>query len=98
MQAFAGITLLAAAGAVILAQSPPMGSLSGKLTDLHSKPLDGATLVLRNAATGTEARTTSGKNGVYRFIGLEPGEYSLEAANPELGRGQLRGHFHIRRT
>jgi hypothetical protein len=85
--------LLAAAGAVVSAQSPPVGSLSGKLTDLHSKPLDGATLVLRNAATGSVARTTSAKNGAYRFSGLEPGEYSLEAANPELGRGQLRGIF-----
>jgi Carboxypeptidase regulatory-like domain len=88
-----GLVLLAAAGAAVFAQSPARGSLSGKLTDLHSKPLDGATLVLRNAATGTEARTTSAKNGSYRFMGLEPGEYSLEAANPELGRGQLRGIF-----
>jgi hypothetical protein len=92
-RAFTGLVLLAAAGAAVLAQSPTRGSLSGKLTDLHSKPLDGATLVLRNAATGSEARTTSAKNGSYRFMGLEPGEYSLEAANPELGRGQLRGIF-----
>lgn len=91
--AFVGVVLVAAAGAVVFAQSPARGSLSGKLTDLHSKPLDGATLVLRNAATGSEARTTSAKNGSYRFMGLEPGEYSLEAANPELGRGQLRGIF-----
>jgi hypothetical protein len=90
---FAGAVLLGAAAAVVLAQSPARGSLAGKLTDLHSKPLDGATLVLRNVATGTEARTTSAKNGSYRFVGLEPGEYSLEAANPELGHGQLRGIF-----
>ncbi len=90
-RAFAGVVLVAAAGAVVFAQSPARGSLSGKLTDLHSKPLDGTTLVLRNVATGSEARTTSGKNGSYRFMELEPGEYSLEAANPELGHGQLRG-------
>ncbi|HEY1894634.1 MAG TPA: carboxypeptidase-like regulatory domain-containing protein [Terracidiphilus sp.] len=94
---FAGVFMLAAAGAVVLtqslAQSPARGSLSGKLTDLHSKPLEGASLVLRNAATGAEVRTTSTKNGSYRFIGLEPGEYSLEAANPELGWGQLQGIF-----
>jgi hypothetical protein len=92
-RAFAGAVMLATAGAVLFAQSTARGSLSGKLTDLHSKPLDGATLVLRNAATGSEARTISAKNGSYRFIGLEPGEYSLEAANPELGHGQLRGIF-----
>jgi hypothetical protein len=87
------VVLVAAAGAVVFAQSPARGSLSGKLTDLHSKPLDGTMLVLRNVATGSEARTTSGKNGSYRFVELEPGEYSLEAGNPELGRGQLRGIF-----
>ncbi len=87
------MVLLAAAGAIVFAQSPARGSLSGKLTDLHSKPLEGATLVLRNTATGGEARTTSAKNGSYRFIGLEPGEYSLEAANPALGHGHLRGIF-----
>jgi hypothetical protein len=78
---------------VAVAQSPVTGSLSGKLTDLHSKPLDGATLILRSAATGREARTTSAKNGAYRFVGLEPGEYSLEAANAGPGHGQLRGIF-----
>ena len=65
------------------------GSLSGKLTDLHSKPLEGVTVVLRNQATGAEARTTTAKNGAYRFSGLEPGEYTLKAESPELGRGQV---------
>jgi hypothetical protein len=87
------LVLLAAAGAAGFAQSPVTGSLSGKLTDLHSKPLDGATLILRSAATGREARTTSAKNGAYRFVGLEPGEYSLEAANSGSGHGQLLGIF-----
>jgi hypothetical protein len=84
--------LLAGAGAAGLAQSAEnesTGSLSGKLTDLHSKPLDGVTVVARNQATGTEARTITTKNGTYRFIGLEPGAYALEAESSQLGRGQV---------
>jgi hypothetical protein len=94
--------LLASAEALIFAQSPlaqsspiqpiqsgSTGSLSGRLTDLHSKPMDGATVVVRNQATGTEARTTTTKNGAYRFSGLEPGAYTLEADGPQLGRGQV---------
>jgi hypothetical protein len=65
--------------------------LSGKLTDLHSNPLEGVPVVARNQATGTETRTTTSKNGSYRFAGLEPGEYALEAENPQLGRGHVEG-------
>ena len=83
---------LAVAGTPVLAQSTVQltagGSLAGRLTDLHSRPVDGATLVLRNAATGAEALTTTAKNGTYRFIGLAPGEYTLVT-----GSGHLDGIF-----
>ncbi len=73
-------------------QSASSGSLAGKLTDLHSKPLEGVTVVLRNQATGAEtARTTTTKSGAYRFSGLLPGEYTLEAESAQLGRGRLEG-------
>ena len=89
--------LLMGAGTVGIAQSArilsvedgPTGSLSGKLTDLRSRPLEGISVVVRNQATGAEARTITTKNGVYRFTGLAPGEYSVTAESPQLGRGQL---------
>jgi hypothetical protein len=67
------------------------GSIAGRLTDLMSTPLGGATLVLRNEATGTESRTTTGRNGSYRFTGLAAGDYTLEAESERLGRGRLEG-------
>jgi len=93
--------LLMGAGRFGLAQSAPdasaqsepasrqSGSLAGKLTDLHSKPLAGMALVARNQATGAEARTVTTKKGAYRFSALAPGEYTLEAESPQLGRGQV---------
>jgi hypothetical protein len=71
------------------AASGAAGSLTGKLTDLHSAPLDGATVVVRNEATGAEARGTTGKNGSFRFGGLEAGVYTVEAVSARLGRGRL---------
>ena len=68
-----------------------IGSIAGKLTDLYSKPLSGATVVLRSAATGAEQRTTTGKNGSYRFAGLAAGEYTLEANSESRGHGLLEG-------
>jgi hypothetical protein len=67
----------------------PTGSIAGKLTDLYSKPLAGASVVLRNESTGAETRTVTSGNGSYRLAGLVPGTYTLEADSPRLGHGQL---------
>jgi hypothetical protein len=67
------------------------GSIAGRLSDLRSRPLAGATVVVRNEATGLETRTTTAKNGSYRLRGLVAGEYTLEAESPQLGHGRLEG-------
>jgi hypothetical protein len=87
----AALLLFVGAGTVGFAQSAKSGTLLGKLTDLYSKPLEGVAVTLRNEATGAEARTTTTKNGDYRFSGLLPGEYTLEADSPRLGRGHVEG-------
>jgi hypothetical protein len=69
------------------------GAIAGKLTDLRSAPLDGVRVVVRNEATGAEARTTTARNGSYRFTGLDAGEYTLEAESAQLGRGRVEGIF-----
>jgi hypothetical protein len=67
------------------------GTLDGRLTDWYSLPLVQAKVVVRNLATGVSETTITGKNGSYRLTGLPPGEYQLEAAVPELGRGRVDG-------
>lgn len=85
------IALLAMAAAGARAQSQETGALLGTLTDLHAIPLEGATVVVRNEATGAVWRTTTGRKGSYRFVDLEAGEYTLEAESERQGRGQLSG-------
>jgi hypothetical protein len=96
--ALAVAVLLWSTGLLLFAQSTPAptdsntspGSLTGRLTDLYSKPLEGVTVILRAQASGAEvARTVTAKNGGYRFSKLAQGEYSLEAESTQLGRGQL---------
>ncbi|MGA2752739.1 MAG: carboxypeptidase regulatory-like domain-containing protein [Terracidiphilus sp.] len=72
-------------------QSPQSGSIGGRLTDLHSAPLAGVSIVLRNQATGAEARTTTAKNGAFHFASLDAGEYVLDAGAARLGHGRLDG-------
>ena len=71
----------------------PTGSIAGRLTDLHSTALAGAMVVVRNTATGEEARTTTARNGSYRFSGLAEGEYTLDAESPQRGHGRLEGIY-----
>src|ERR1035441_1986150 len=73
MKPLAAVVLLFGAVMHARAQSVPSGSLIGKLTDLHSAPLAGATVVLRNQATGTEMRTTTTRKGDFQFTALDPG-------------------------
>jgi hypothetical protein len=90
----AAVLMLAMPTASILfAQGPQRasGSIDGRLTDLYSKPLDGATVVLRNLSTGAEFRAVVGKNGGYRLAGLAPGAYVLEARTGKLGVGHASG-------
>jgi hypothetical protein len=75
----------------VQAESPAAGSLIGRLTDLHSTPLAGVELVLRNESTGAEARATTARNGAFRFARLDAGTYSLEAESARLGHGSLEG-------
>jgi hypothetical protein len=70
-------------------QNHSSGALAGRLTDLHSRPQEGVTVVARNQATGAETRVITAKNGAYSFTGLEQGEYTLEADSPLLGHGRL---------
>jgi len=67
------------------------GVLSGRLTDMHSAPLSGVAVTIRNEATGTEVHTTTARNGSFRAEALEPGFYTVEAESDELGHGQLSG-------
>lgn len=97
--AAAALVMLVGAGTALPAQSAESGtngangSIAGKLTDLYSMPVEGAVVVARNEATGAEARTTSQKNGIYIFTGLDAGTYTVEAESEQLGRGRLEGIY-----
>ncbi len=86
----AASVLIFVACAGLFAQSG-VGALAGRVTDLHSRPLDGASLTLRNCVTGEERHTTTAGNGSYRFPSLGAGEYTLVAELHNLGRGRLDG-------
>ncbi len=51
------------------------GSLNGRITDPSGAAVPGATVTVRNSATGQTETATSGATGQYRFALLQPGNY-----------------------
>ena len=56
------------------------GGLSGLVTDTTGAILPGATVTLKNTATGTQQTTKSTSAGLYAFISLAPGRYEISAS------------------
>jgi Carboxypeptidase regulatory-like domain len=75
------LALFAALGALLLASYPAMaqtlvGSVSGKVTDEQGGAVPGASITL-SGKTGDKT-ATSGTDGTYRFVAVDPGSYTLK--------------------
>ena len=71
------LTLFLAAPTLVDAQLT-RGTISGTITDQSNALIAETRVVIRNLATGIERETTSNDVGVYRFVAVEPGTYSVE--------------------
>lgn len=54
------------------------GAIQGIVRDVSKNPVIGATVLLRNQASGFESKKNSDAQGVFRFIDILPGSYELE--------------------
>ena len=63
----------------LMAQSLVSGDLTGTVTDPSGAVVSGATVMVKNDATGASRTTTTGANGAYRFSLLPPGNYTVTA-------------------
>jgi hypothetical protein len=55
------------------------GSLGGRVTDASGAIVPGASVVMRNLATGVQQSTETNHAGLYRFPEVMPGAYSITA-------------------
>ena len=65
---------------LISAQSVVTGAISGSITDPSGAVIVGATVNLKNNATGETGSTTTSSGGIYQFTLLKPGTYQLTAS------------------
>lgn len=71
--------VLATAG-VLCAQNIVTGDLTGNVTDPSGAVVPGATISLKSGATGANQSTTTSSSGVYRFVLLKPGSYTVSVS------------------
>lgn len=74
------VMFLILAGAVFTlhAQTTTKGAIVGSVQDSSDAAVVGATLRLRNSATGAVREVQSDSNGLYAFRGVDPGTYKIE--------------------
>ena len=74
------VAFVLATGTLLTAQNVVLtGAISGRVTDASGAIVPGASIVLRNLATGLEQATETSKAGLYQFPALIPGAYSVTA-------------------
>ena len=78
MRRFSGLCGLAlVAGSLSLFGQQGTSTMVGIVSDPAEASVPGAALELHEQATGTVRTLTTASNGLFRFIDLPPGKYSL---------------------
>ena len=72
----------------LMAQSLVSGDLAGTVTDPSGAVVTGASVNLRNNATGQTRTTTTNSNGNYRFSLLPPGTYTVSVTATGFSKAQ----------
>jgi hypothetical protein len=83
-------TLFAFASSLVVAQSITTGDLSGTVTDSSGAVVSGATVTVRDLATGATRTVVTNTSGVYRVSLLKPGQYEISASGSGLTSSTFR--------
>ena len=75
------LSLLIALTAALAVAQQTRGTLRGLITDELGAAIVGANVTLTDA-TGVQKKTTTNGEGVYNFVGLAPGKYTVQAVAP----------------
>lgn len=78
----AAIVFVALVGAPAYGQGGSTGSIGGTVTDPATAVVPGATVTVRNKATGQEFTSTTADNGTFNVPALSSGTYTVTIASP----------------
>jgi outer membrane receptor for ferrienterochelin and colicin len=89
------LTLFAFTGS-LFAQAT--GSIAGAVTDTQGAVVRGATVTLTSNATNASQTVTTGDDGLYRFVLLQPGTYTVKSSAASFGDSTLNVEVQVGRT
>jgi outer membrane receptor protein involved in Fe transport len=87
---FALASILLLSVVAVMAQATT-GSLRGTVTDSNGGVVSGATVTVKNAATGSSTTATTSTEGTFDAAFLQPGEYSVTVEAPNFKRAVSNG-------
>ena len=79
LRSIAAAAIAVALLAVVPAHTQSTATLQGTVTDAQSAIMPGVSIVIRNAATGSERTATTDAAGQYVAASLAPGRYTVVA-------------------
>ena len=92
------LCLTFAAGSLFGQSQATTGQITGVVTDTNGAVIPNATVTLTNKSTNaTQTATTSG-DGIYRFVLLQPGIYTVKATASGFGEQTLDAEVQVGRT
>jgi hypothetical protein len=83
------LSLLLLASVPFLSAQLSTAVVNGVVRDSTGSIIPGATIVLKNTATGVERRATSNESGNYAFLDISPGTYTLETSKEGFSKQAL---------
>jgi outer membrane receptor protein involved in Fe transport len=89
-RAFALASVLLLSVVAVMAQATT-GTLRGTITDSNGGVVSGATVTVKNAATGSSTTATTNTEGTFDATFLQPGEYSVTVEAPNFKRAVSNG-------
>src|SRR5438445_9167756 len=81
--------LLALCAAAFLYGQSAAGGVNGTVTDPARAAIPGATVALRNTATNIETTGASNASGLFIFVNVQPGRYTLTVKTPGFKSAQV---------
>ncbi len=91
------LTVFAFAGS-LFAQAGGTGSIAGVVTDSTGAVVKGASVMLTSKATNSSQTVTTGDDGLYSFVLLQPGNYTVKTSAASFGDSTSNVEVQVGRT
>src|SRR4051794_2551639 len=85
-------------GLASMAQSTGTGNITGVVADSNGSVVKGATVKLTSKQTNQSQTTQTSDDGIFNFVLLRPGSYSVEVTAPSFGKSTLAVEVVVGRT